>query len=62
MVEVLGYILVAVNLAPNGDVEGSALDYFRHNVVCYSVAVELEAQAPPGVGYVCLEDYISQDE
>ena len=34
MVEILGYILVAVNLSPQGDVGGTAINYYRSNVEC----------------------------
>ena len=55
---VLGFILTMVTLLPNGDIEGKTLDYFKSNIVCYTVAVEMEAEADPGVGFVCLEDYV----
>ena len=53
MVEVLGYILVAVNLSPAGEVGGTAINYYRSNVECYYDAVKLEEEANPGVGFVC---------
>tara|TARA_A100001035_G_C27466013_1_gene356721 strand:+ start:30 stop:215 length:186 start_codon:yes stop_codon:yes gene_type:complete len=58
MVEVLGYILVAVNLTSAGEVEGTAINYYKSNVECYYDAVELEQEANPGVGFVCLEDFV----
>ena len=61
MVEVLGYILVAVNLSPQGDVGGTAINYYRSNAECYYDAVELEKEANPGVGFVCLEDFVRDD-
>ena len=58
MVVVIGYILVAVNLSPVGEVGGTAIDYYESNVECYQDAVILEKEANPGVGFVCLEDYV----
>ena len=62
MVEVLGYILVPVNLTSAGEVEGTAINYYKSNVECYYDAVELEGQSAPGVGFVCLEDYIDVEK
>ena len=62
MVEVLGYILVAVNLTSAGEVEGTAINYYKSNVECYYDEVELEGQSAPGVGFVCLEDYIDVEK
>ena len=58
MVIVVGYILVAVNLSPQGDVGGNAINYYEENIECYSDAVKLEQEANPGVGFVCLEDFV----
>ena len=62
MVEVLGYILVAVNLSPAGEVGGTAINYYRSNVECYYDAVKLEEEANPGVGFVCLEDFVKLND
>ena len=32
MVIVVGYILVAVNLSPQGDVDGTAINYYKSNI------------------------------
>tara|TARA_B100000963_G_scaffold9788_1_gene7681 strand:- start:9005 stop:9190 length:186 start_codon:yes stop_codon:yes gene_type:complete len=61
MVEVIGYILVAVNLSPAGDVGGTAINYYNSNVECYTDAVILEQEANPGVGFVCLEDFVVKE-
>jgi len=61
MVEVIGYILVAVNLSPAGDVGGTAINYYEENIQCYTDAVILEQEANPGVGFVCLEDFVVQE-
>ena len=58
MVVVIGYILVAVNLSPVGEVGGTAIDYYESNVECYQDAVKLEKEDNPGVGFVFLEDYV----
>ena len=54
MVVVIGYILVAVNLSPVGEVGGTAINYYESNIECYTDAVTLEEEANPGVGFVCL--------
>lgn len=58
MVVVVGYILVAVNLSPQGDIGGTAINYYKENIECYADAVKLEQEANPGVGFVCLEDFV----
>ena len=62
MVEVIGYILVAVNLSPQGDVGGTAINYYSSNLECYYDAVKLEGEANPGVGFVCLEDFVKLND
>ena len=52
---------MAVNLSPAGDVGGTAINYYRSNVECFYDAVELEKEANPGVGFVCLEDFVKND-
>ena len=59
---VVGYILVAVSILANGVVEGKALDYYTSNMDCYSVALKHESLADPGVGFVCLEDYVEKND
>ena len=59
---VVGFILVVAWILPSGEIETQALDYFTSNVLCYTKAVELEGQSAPGVGFVCLEDYVEVDE
>tara|TARA_B100000900_G_C20258105_1_gene584810 strand:+ start:487 stop:675 length:189 start_codon:yes stop_codon:yes gene_type:complete len=59
---VVGYILIVAWILPNGDIKTNALDYFTSNVLCYTKAVELEKQSGPGVGYVCLEDYVGKND
>ena len=61
MVVVIGYILVAVNLSPIGEVGGTAINYYESNIECYTDAVRLEEEANPGVGFVCLEDFVVQE-
>ena len=62
MVEVLGYILVAVNISPAGDVDGTAINYYNSNIEYYYDAVKLEEEANPGVGFVCLEDFVKLND
>ena len=61
MVLVVGYILVAVSLSPQGEVVGTAINYYQSNIECYQDAVTLEQEANPGVGFVCLEDFVVQE-
>ncbi|MBO01720.1 MAG: hypothetical protein CMG35_03665 [Candidatus Marinimicrobia bacterium] len=60
MIKVIGYILVAVYIQSDGVVDGKALDYYTDLKKCYYDAVEHESLADPGVGFVCLEDYVVQ--
>ena len=62
MVEIIGYILVAVNISPQGDVDGTAINYYNSNVECYYDAVKLEEEANPGVGFVCSEDFVKLND
>ena len=61
MVLVVGYILVAVSLSPQGEIVGTAINYYESNIECYQDAVTLEQEANPGVGFVCLEDFVVQE-
>ena len=61
MVLVVGYILVAVSLSPQGEIVGTAINYYESNIECYTDAVTLEQEANPGVGFVCLEDFVVQE-
>lgn len=55
---ILGYILVAVTIAVNGDVVGTSLNYHNTKQDCISQANKEKALAPPGYGFVCLEDVL----
>ena len=55
---VVGFILVAVYISASGVVEGTALDYYHSHESCYANAVEHEQLSDPGVGFVCIEDYV----
>ena len=61
MILVVGYILVAVSLSPQGEIVGTAINYYQSNIECYTDAVTLEQEANPGVGFVCLEDFVVQE-
>ena len=58
MVEILGYILVAVSINSAGEVTGTALDYFHNPYECWQETVWEEEVAEPGVGFVCIEDFV----
>tara|TARA_E500000318_G_C3567164_1_gene216180 strand:- start:280 stop:468 length:189 start_codon:yes stop_codon:yes gene_type:complete len=53
---ILGYILTMVYISLQGDVEGKTLNYYITFAECHAHAVELELNAAPGIGYVCIED------
>tara|TARA_E500000178_G_scaffold214081_1_gene211453 strand:+ start:23361 stop:23525 length:165 start_codon:yes stop_codon:yes gene_type:complete len=45
-----------VYISLQGDVEGKTLNYYITFAECHAHAVELELNAAPGIGYVCIED------
>ena len=45
-----------VTISPLGVIEGEALDYFKDPHECHANGLWEEEIAPPGVGFVCLED------
>ena len=55
---IAGYILVMVTILSTGEVTGEALDYFNDPHACWQQGVWEEELADPGVGFVCIEDYI----
>ncbi len=59
---VVGFYLVMVSILPNGDVKGEAIDYFTEPLECIYAGNWEEENAPFGVGFVCLEDYVPVNE
>ena len=59
---IAGYILVAVTLNPLGEVIGTGINYFATKQDCITEAQKEKALAPPGYGFVCLEDVIQIDK
>lgn len=59
---IAGYILVAVTLNPLGEVIGTGINYFGTKQDCITEAQKEKALAPPGYGFVCLEDVIQIDK
>lgn len=57
---VVGYILVAVYIHPDGEVAGEALDYYSNFQDCHNASIENKLFADPGVGFVCLEDAVEE--
>ena len=55
---IAGYILVADTLSTMGEVVGTGIDYFNTKQDCITKAQKEKALAPPGYGFVCLEDTI----
>ena len=58
---IAGYILVMVTFLSTGEVTGTALDYFNDPYECIQEGQWEEEQAEPGVGFVCIEDYVPMD-
>ena len=57
---ILGFYLVMVTIAPDGNVTGEAIDYFSDPLECIYAGNWEEENAPFGVGFVCLEDVIDE--
>ena len=55
---IVGFILLMVSLNSAGEVEGTAIDYFEDAYECVNTGYFLEADAPMGIGFVCIEDYV----
>ena len=50
-----------VTFLSTGEVTGTALDYFNDPYECIQEGQWEEEVAEPGVGFVCIEDYIPMD-
>ena len=59
---IAGYILVAVTLNPLGEVIGTGINYHSTKQDCITEANREKALAPPGYGFVCLEDVVQFDK
>ena len=59
---IAGYILVMVTILSTGEVTGEALDYFNDPHACWQQGVWEEELADPGVGFVCIEDYVPMEQ
>ena len=59
---IAGYILVMVTILSTGEVTGEALDYFDNPNACWQQGVWEEELADPGVGFVCIEDYVPMEQ
>ena len=59
---VVGFYLVMVSILPNGNVKGEAIDYFTDPLECIYAGNWEEENAPFGVGFVCLEDVVNEDD
>ena len=59
---ILGYILTMVYITLEGNVQGKTLNYYNIVEKCYADALNLKMDAKPGVGFVCLEDYIDVEK
>ena len=55
---ILGYILVAITIDVSGNVIGTSLNYHEKKQDCLTEANREKALAPPGYGFVCLEDVL----
>ena len=57
---VIGYILVAVFIEPDGVVNGKALNYYTNFQDCKKAANEHKLCSDPGYGFICLEDAVEE--
>ena len=57
---IVGFYLVMVTITPEGNVNGEVMDYFTDPLECIYNGNWEEENAPHGVGFVCLEDVISE--
>lgn len=55
---IYGFILIMVTILPSGDIESQALNWFADPIDCIEQGMWEEQNAPFGVGYVCVEDYV----
>mgnify|MGYP001185175583 CR=1 FL=1 len=59
---VVGFYLLMVSILPDGTVTGQVLDYFDDPYECVQMGMIEESISPPGIGYVCVEDYVEVGE
>tara|TARA_S200000501_G_scaffold280913_1_gene264926 strand:- start:1103 stop:1294 length:192 start_codon:yes stop_codon:yes gene_type:complete len=59
---VVGYMLVAVFIEPDGVVSGKALDYYTNFQDCNKAATEHKMFSDPGIGFICLEDAVKAND
>ena len=53
---------IIYDLISAGEVEGTAIDYFKDPYTCVETGYFLEESAPMGIGFVCIEDYVEISE
>tara|TARA_B100001287_G_scaffold270765_1_gene270004 strand:- start:867 stop:1058 length:192 start_codon:yes stop_codon:yes gene_type:complete len=58
---IYGFYLIMVIMLPSGEIISEALDWFQDPNSCIEAGFFEEENAPPGVGFVCLEDYVEGD-
>tara|TARA_Y100001972_G_C7417178_1_gene215762 strand:+ start:94 stop:285 length:192 start_codon:yes stop_codon:yes gene_type:complete len=59
---ILGFYLVVVSILPNGNIDGKVLDYFEDPMDCVLEGQFLEASSEFGIGYVCIEDVVKNEQ
>ena len=59
---IVGFYLLMVTILPDGMVAGEVLDYFEDPYECVESGMIEESISQPGVGFVCVEDYIPLGE
>ena len=55
---IYGFYLVMVMILPTGEIQSEVLDHFTSAEQCIIEGNWEEENAPYGVGFVCLEDYV----
>ena len=59
---IYGFILVMVTMLSTGEMETEAIDWFEDPTCCIERGYQEEENAPMGVGFVCLEDYLPEGD
>ena len=59
---VAGFYLVMVSISSNGEVVGDVLDHYDDPYECVLTGQYEESEAPFGVGFVCVEDVVYNDQ
>ena len=59
---IVGYILVLVTILETGLVTGESIEYFDDPGHVLNKEFGRKKNSPPGIGYVCIEDYVDMEK